>query len=321
MRPIAVAALVLIAGMVAIVFVFMPHPPGSSQVVWMVYAGDPGNPYIDTAHDGLLRAARNGTFAYDEFAPATAGRLEEALANASAEPPDLVIVQDSGTWAGAVDRWAPAHPEVRFIAIDGEAAPRPNVRTVTVVADGVSYLAGALAATAAGDRPIAVLLGRPHPALDGFRDGFRAGAASVEPGAEVEVGYVGNDPRGFADPVGAAAIAEGLYRNGTAVVYAVCGESSLGVIEAAGNATGRFVIGVDRDQSALGPEVVLGSAVKHLDRLVQTEIEDGLGEAFRPGAVRVGLADGATELSLNPRFAAMGSALAGRAEAAEGMDR
>jgi basic membrane protein A and related proteins len=321
MRRIAVAALVLIAGMVAIVFVAMLHAPESPRLVWMVYAGDPGNPYIDSAHDGLLRAARNGTFTYEEFAPATANRLEESLMNASAKPPDLVIVQDSGTWSGAADRWASAHPGIRFIVIDGEAMSRPNIRTVTFAADGVSYLAGALAATAGEGRPVAVLLGMPHPALDGFRDGFRAGAASVAPGATVEVRYVGNDTRGYADPVGAAAIAEDLYRNGTAVVYAVCGGSSLGVIEAAGNDTGRFVIGVDRDQSTLGPEVVLGSAVKHVDTIVQAAIEESAGEAFAPGAVRVGLADGATEMSLNPRFPAFGSVVAGRSGAAEGMDR
>lgn len=322
MRPIAltIAALVLLAGLTTAVFVLMQPAPESPPAVLVMYAGDPGNPYIDAARDGLLRAARNRTFVYREFAPATADRLEATIANAPADPPDLVVVQDSGTWAGAADRWAPALPRTRFVVIDGEAAPRPNIRTVAIAADGVSYLAGTLAATAADGRTVAVLLGMPHPALDGFRDGFRAGAGSVAPGAAVEVRYVANDTRGYADPVGAAAIAEDLYRNGTVVVYAACGGSSLSVIDTAGNATGRFAIGVDRDQSALGPGVVLGSAVKHVDGIVQAGIEDGLGEAFAPGAVRVGLADGATEMILNPRFAAYGSVVAGRRGAAEGME-
>ncbi|MEN6518343.1 MAG: BMP family ABC transporter substrate-binding protein [Methanospirillum sp.] len=323
MRPLvlAITAFVLLAGMTAAVLVLTAPAAEPVPEVWVAYAGDPGNPYIDAARAGLLEASRNNTFTYEEFTPATADRLEAALANASTDPPKLVVVQDSGTWAGAADRWAAAHPRIRFVVIDGEAALRPNVRTVAIAADGVSYLAGALAATAGHGQPVAVLLGMPHPVLNGFRDGFRAGVGSVAPGAAVEVRYVGNSTQGYADPARAAAIAEGLYQNGTSVIYAVCGGSSLGVIDAAGNATGRFVIGVDRDQRALGPDVVLGSAVKHVEGVVQTAIEDGLGEAFAPGTVRVGLADGATDLVPNPRFAAYGSAAAARREVAEAMDR
>ncbi len=323
MRPLvlAITAFVLLAGVTAAVLVLTPPAAEPVPALWVVYAGDPGNPYVDAARAGLLEASRNGTFTYEEFAPATADRLEAALADDASPPPKLIVIQDSGTWAGAADRWAAAHPRIRFVVIDGEAALRPNVRTVAITADGVSYLAGALAATAGHGQPVAVLLGMPHPVLNGFRDGFQAGVGSVPPGAAVEVRYVGNNTQGNADPARAAAIAEELYRNGTSVVYAVCGGWSLGVIDAAGNATGRFVIGVDRDQRALGPDVVLGSAVKHVDGIVQAGIEDGLGEAFAPGAVRVGLADGATEMILNPRFAAYGSVVAGRRGAAEAMDR
>ncbi|MEN6343310.1 MAG: BMP family ABC transporter substrate-binding protein [Methanospirillum sp.] len=322
MRPIvlAVIAIVVLAGMAA-VLVLTPPVAEPIPEVWVVYPGAPGNPYVDAARDGLLRAVRNGAFVYEEFTPATADRLESALGNASGHAPEVVVVQDSGTWAGAADRWAAVHPETRFIVIDGDAAPRPNVRTVAIAADGVSYLAGALAATAGRGQPVAVLLGMPSPALDGFRDGFGAGVRSAAPGAAVEVQYVDTDTRGYADPVRAAAIAEELFRNGTVVIYAVCGGSSLGVIEAAGNGSGRFVIGVDRDQSPQGPGVVLGSAVKRVDRVMQTAIEDGLGEAFAPGAIRVGLADHGTDLTLNPRFAVYRSVIAERQEAAEEMDR
>ena len=323
MRPIAlaIAAFVILAGLTAVMLVPKQPAPGSSPEVWVVYAGDPGNPYVDAAREGVLGAARNRTFTYSEFAPATADRVEAAFANPPANTPDLVIVQDSGTWAGATDRWAAAHPGTRFVVIDGEAALRPNVRTVAIAADGVSYLAGVLAAAAAEGRPVGVLLGMPHPVMNAYRDGFTAGVGSVAPGTKVEVRYVGNDTRGYADPAGAAAIAADLYRNGTAVIYAACGGSSLGVIDAAEEGTGRFAIGVDRDLSPFGPGVVLGSAVKHLDGIVQAAIEDGLDGAFAPGGTELGLADGATELVLNPRFAAYGPAVAGERETAEGVER
>lgn len=311
-----IAVIVLVAGLAAAGFVLMQPAPGAPPEVWVVYAGDPGNPYVDAAREGVLEAARNRTLSVREFAPATADRLEAAFANA----PDLVVVQDSGTWAGAADRWAAAHPGTRFVVIDGESASRPNVRTVAIAADGVSYLAGVLAAGVADGRPVAVVLGMPHPVMNAYRDGFVAGVGSVAPGTRVEVRYVGNDTRGYADPAGAAAIAGDLYGDGAAVIYAACGGSSPGVIDAAEEGPGRFAIGVDRDLSPLGPGVVLGSAVKHLDGIVQAAIEDGLGDAFAPGEAEIGLADGATELVLNPRFAAYGPVIVEERETAEGME-
>lgn len=324
MRPIALAlvALLLVGAGGATVYVLTRSTPEPLPVVWMVYAGEPGSsPYIDAARQGLLRAAQNRTFTYDEFWPATAARLEVALANTSTAPPALVVVQDSGSWVGAADRWAESRPFTRFVVVDGEAGAHPNVRNISFSTHGVSYLAGALAATAAGGRPVAVLLGMPHPVLDGFRDGFRAGAEAVVPGGAVEIRYVGNDLGGYTDPDGAAAIADTLYRDGTAVVYAACGGSSLGVIRAAGNGTGRFVIGVDRDQSQLGPDVVLGSALKNQDRTVQAAIEEGLVGEFSHGPVRAGLSEGATALVMNPRFAAYGSVFVQRRAEAEALDR
>lgn len=89
MRPLvlAITAFVLLVGITAVVLVLTPPAAGPVPAVWVVYAGDPGNPYIDAARAGLLEASRNGTFTYEEFAPATADQLEAALADDASAPP------------------------------------------------------------------------------------------------------------------------------------------------------------------------------------------------------------------------------------------
>lgn len=52
-----------------------------------------------------------------------------------------------------------------------------------------------------------------------------------------------------------------------------------------------------------GPAVVLGSAVKRVDRSIADGIEAYLNGRFAPGAERCGLSDGGTDLVINPRFA------------------
>lgn len=59
MRPIALAitALVLFAGATTPGFLRTRSAPASPRGVWVVYAGDPGNPLVDAARDGLMDGA------------------------------------------------------------------------------------------------------------------------------------------------------------------------------------------------------------------------------------------------------------------------
>jgi basic membrane protein A and related proteins len=108
---------------------------------------------------------------------------------------------------------------------------------------------------------------------------------------------------GFSDPEEAGRIAEGMYRKGTDVIYTCAGYSNTGAISAAKNTTGRYIIGNDSDQSPLGPEFVLASAVKKVDRIVYTGIEEHLNGSFKGGKEVAGLKDGATGMVFNPKFA------------------
>lgn len=317
--PVGLAA--ILVGVLIVQYALAPPDTPERPEAWIVYAGEKGDgAYVDLASAGLDRASRTGSFAFDEFAPADRERLEAGLRSATARP-DLLVLQDSGAWPAAADTWAAACPETKFLVIDGIVTPRPNVRSVRIASRGVSYLAGVLAASAAKGRPVALVAGMPSAVMDEYIEGFTTGVEAVAPGTQVAVRYVGETTRGFADPAAASAISEECYQNGTAVVYAACGGSSTGVIEAAQRSPGRFVIGVDRDQADLGPTVVLASAVKRVDRVVERGLLDHANGTFAPGEVAVGLAESATGLVPNPRFVEFAPVLEQHRAAAGGMDR
>jgi basic membrane protein A len=143
----------------------------------------------------------------------------------------------------------------------------------------------------------------------------------IDPAIIIDQGYVrDNSTDGFSDPENAAAIAGGMYRNGSDVIYTVAGYSGTGAIREAKAAPGRYIIGVDADQSHLGPAVVIASAVKRVDRVVYTGISDYLNGSFEGGGHVAGLREGVTGLSFNPAFSSYNatvSAYQARAEEAE----
>jgi basic membrane protein A len=158
-------------------------------------------------------------------------------------------------------------PKVHFALFD---APRawwpglpPNVQAVLHLPGEAAYLAGWLAARLEQRRPgrdaIGAVGGIRIPAVDDFIVGFRAGARRADPGIEVLVGY-SND---FTDPNKCEAIARDLIARGAGAVFDVAGACGLGALEAAGTA-GVWGIGVDTDQSSLGPHI-LTSVVKRYD--------------------------------------------------------
>ena len=92
-----------------------------------------------------------------------------------------------------------------------------------------------------------------------FVIGFRAGARRGAPRARVLTGY-SND---FVDPTKCEAVARRQIAQGAEVVFNVAGGCGLGTLAAARKA-GVWGIGVDTDQSFLGPHI-LTSVVKRYD--------------------------------------------------------
>ncbi len=201
----------------------------------------------------------------------------------------------------AVAAEAKAHPDQRYLLIDspildaaGQPVTLPNVESVTFREQEGSYLAGALAGLVTKTGKVAFVGGMQVPLIQRFEAGFRAGIQATNPqaAAHVAVQYTGS----FDDSSAGKRVAQSLYAGGVDVLFQAAGADGLGAIEAA-KEVGRFVIGVDSDQSHLAPGVVLTSMVKHVDYAAYLAVRRALNGEFTPGNRELGLAEGGLGLA------------------------
>ena len=177
---------------------------------------------------------------------------------------DLIITGVLGP--DYVDSAAARFPGTTFFMPDDSYAAlghrRRNVEGTLFHSEQPAYLAGYLAALVArknGKRAVSSVGGYKFPPVDEFIAGFQAGARAAVPGIRTLNAYAGD----FLDPSKCKAIAASQIAQGSAVVFPVAGACSMGAIQAA-KENGAFAVGVDVDQSRLGPQIMT-SVLKHTD--------------------------------------------------------
>ncbi len=156
----------------------------------------------------------------------------------------------------------------------------PNVEGLTYATQENSYLVGCIAASMAkikGSTTIGVVGGVKIPPVDTFLAGYQAGAAKCLPGVKVLKGY----SQDFIDQAKCKTVGQNQIDQGAAVIFAVAGPCGLGALDAAKQA-GVYGVGVDVDQSYLGP-YILTSAVKRVDNGVYLAIKGAQSGLFKGG--------------------------------------
>lgn len=210
---------------------------------------------------------------------------------------DLVIVDLF--WGDILAQVAPKFPKVRFAIIDvplSQIARRPrNVQSLLIRTHEAAYLAGWLATRLEQHRPgkdvVGVVGGFSFPPVDDFIVGFRAGARRASSKVTVLTAYSGD----FDDTTKCAAIARSQIARGAGAVFNVAGTCGLGTLRAAKQA-GVWGIGVDTDQSFLGPHI-LTSVVKNYDVVMLTLLRQvGNGRIRSGGTTALKLRDGGAGL-------------------------
>src|SRR5438067_13556446 len=193
------------------------------------------------------------------------------------------------------------NPRAKFLLIDspvlddaGKATALLNVRAVVFREHEGSFLAGALAGELTRTGKVGFVGGMQLPLIQKFEVGFRAGVRTVNPAAAsaVLVAYTGS----FDDERKGIEVGQDLYRRGCDIVFHGAGLDGLGVIKAA-QQTGRWVIGVDSDQSHVAPRNVLTSMIKHADLAVYQAVRDAVNGTFTGGDVVLGLRESGVGLS------------------------
>jgi basic membrane protein A len=163
---------------------------------------------------------------------------------------------------------AAKYPDVDFVGVDQfQSETIANLTGLNFPEDQAGFLVGALAAMMSETKKIGAVCGTDAvPPVWRFGEGYRAGAAYIDPAVEVNVVYhsdVGFD-KTFVDPEWGAATANSMMDKGVDAVFGCGGKTGNGAVTAAAQA-GKFAIGVDTDQYLTLPEAaprMLSSAMK-----------------------------------------------------------
>jgi basic membrane protein A and related proteins len=220
---------------------------------------------------GLARAEKKLGVDGRIFITQTAADRQPNLATAAQQGYDLVIAVGVLFAFGPLPPVAKAFPKTTFAGVDisqGDiGGPTPNVRGLVFKEQEAGCLVGNVAALEVQREhrnTISAVGANKVPAIVRFIAGYNFCAKRVMKNIRVLVNYA-NDPT-FTDQAKCKATALSQIARGSRVVFQVAGQCGLGALDAA--KTRRvWGIGVDADQSFLGPRV-LTSARKRVDQAV-----------------------------------------------------
>ncbi|HET8605533.1 MAG TPA: BMP family ABC transporter substrate-binding protein [Gaiellaceae bacterium] len=191
--------------------------------------------------------------------------------------------------ANAIAAVAKKFPQTHFAIVDVDWSTLPgkpkNVRGLLFREQQVGYLAGYLAGLVVKDGigyakkvpVVSTVGGEKQPPVDRYIAGYQAGARAAYPGIKLLNGY----SQDWVAQDKCKELALNQIAAGSQVVFQVAGGCGLGALDAA-KEQGVWGIGVDADQSYLGPQV-LTSATKGVDEAVFQTIRDTVRGEFTGG--------------------------------------
>jgi basic membrane protein A and related proteins len=174
----------------------------------------------------------------------------------------------------ATEKVAGKFPNVKFAIIDSSAAgmkSKPtNVEGLLFAEQEAGYLVGYLSGLYSKDNNVTTIGsvgGQKIPPVDHYIAGYQAGAKKADPSIKTLNAY----SQDFVDQAKCKEIALDQISKGAKVVFQVAGQCGLGVLDAAKEKSVQG-IGVDADQSYIGPQVFT-SALKKVDVAVMNAIK------------------------------------------------
>jgi basic membrane protein A len=189
------------------------------------------------------------------------------------------------TEATAIDTAATNFPKSNFAIVDVDQTEEPhkpaNLLGLLFREQETGYLVGYLAGLEekrrSGPDVIGSVGGQKQPPVDRFIAGYQAGAKAADPGIKL----LNNYSEDFSDQAKCKQIALNQIEQGAGVIFQVAGGCGLGALDAAKEKS-VWGIGVDADQSFLGPHI-LTSAVKRVDTAVFLAIKSVVDGNFKGG--------------------------------------
>ncbi len=250
------------------------NPPPELKVGLITDLGQlDDNGFNELAYTGLKRAQAELNVQGRVVESASAADYIPNMSALARQGYDLVI--GVGFAQGdAIGKVAQQFPDTKFAIIDVDHAFVPgkpaNVEGLLFREQEVGYLVGYLAALQAkrdGGNEISAVGGFKEPPVDRFLAGYQAGAKKAVPAIDVRWSY----SQDWDDLSKCKELALNQIADGSKVIFQVAGGCGLGALNAA-KERGVWGIGVDADQSFLGPHI-LTSAQKGVDSAVFLTIE------------------------------------------------
>nr|WP_263327773.1 BMP family protein [Neobacillus sp. Marseille-Q6967] len=206
----------------------------------------------------------------------------------------------------AVEEIAKQQKDSKFAIVDAEVK-QPNVASILFKEQEAGFLAGIAAALTTKSNHVGFIGGMETPVIERFETGFLAGIKAAKPEVKVDVQYAG----AFDKAEVGQAIASKMYSSGADVIFHAAGATGVGLFKEANDRKTKdpgkdfWAIGVDRDQSDMGPDVVLTSALKRVDIAVKDLATQTKAGDFPGGEVALyGLAEEGVGLApINPEAA------------------
>lgn len=236
------------------------------------------------AYQGLKRAQRQLGIAGDVYQSPSAQAYIPNLSTAARKGADLVVAVGFDQ-AAAVAKVAKQFPDTSFAIIDvsnADLAGRPkNVEGLIFKEQEAGYLAGYLAGLverrSGKQNTIGSVGGQKQPPVDRYIAGYQAGARAADPKVKLLNAY----SQDWVDQAKCKQAALDEIGSGADIVFQVAGGCGLGALDAAREKS-VWGIGVDADQSYLGPQM-LTSALKRVDVSVYATVQQVLAGKFKGG--------------------------------------
>jgi basic membrane lipoprotein Med (substrate-binding protein (PBP1-ABC) superfamily) len=233
----------------------------------------------------------------------TPAEFEEAFLSYASSGYDLIYAHGF-EYQDAAIRAGERFPETTFVVSGGGRFAENVVPLIFELEEG-SYLAGMMAAGMSDSGIVGMVGGVAIPPVEGTFRAFEAGARAVDPGIQVLESFTGNW-----DDVAAAreAAAAQLARGADVLIHNV-DAASFGVFQAVrdARAAGRtaWALGMNRDQNAVAPDVILGSAVILIPEAFYEVALTWQAGALGGRPIYEGLAEGVIDFVPNPELRAV----------------
>ena len=234
----------------------------------------------DQAYAGLMQVQQEFGVQVNYVENVDTSKMIDAMQSFGDDGYDLVVC-DTFIFADALEQVGPSYPDVKFMILDTNVDVA-NVTSFTYATHEVSFLAGIVAAMVNETDVIGFIGGMAIPSIEKYQVGYEEGVAYVNPNATVIPKYVGNDNTAWNDPATAKSLSLDIIANGADVLFQAAGASGMGMIEACVEKN-VWAIGVNIDQTHLGPEHLLTSALTKGDRAIYLFVESYLKGALLTG--------------------------------------